>query len=226
MLSRRARSWQPPQTLLPLEQAARGRMGAGREPLPQPSPRGRGETALTAWRRKTSAASPPPRSRGRRHRPRAHGGRSAGGRSAGRCRPRRPWGPGRRNRGGEAGERDRAGAHRARLERDVEVAADQPFGAKLRRGLADHEHFGMGGRIGELARAIAGARDHRSGANERGADRRLAARFGRPRLGEGEAHRIAVPVALVARHDDGSAPASPRSAAKRRFSLAAGRVRA
>ena len=91
----------------------------------------------------------------------------------------------------QAGERDRAGAHRAWLERHIKIAADQPFGAKPGRGLADDQHFRMRGRIGEFAGAVSGARDHGAFANKRGADRRFAAQFGRTRLGEGEAHRIA-----------------------------------
>ena len=50
----------------------------------------------------------------------------------------------------------------------------------------------MRGRVGAFARAVAGAGDHGAVANQRGADRRFAASFRRPRLGEGEAHRVAV----------------------------------
>ena len=49
----------------------------------------------------------------------------------------------------------------------------------------------MGGRIGQFARAVAGARDQRPVADNRRADRRFATQLGRPRLGEGEAQRIA-----------------------------------
>ena len=87
----------------------------------------------------------------------------------------------------QAGQGDRAGAHRARLERHIKIAAGEPFGAQSRRGRADDEHFGVRGRIGELARSVPGAGDHAPAADERGADRRLAAQLGRPRLGEGEA---------------------------------------
>ena len=118
--------------------------------------------------------------------------------------------------------RDRAGAHRAGLERHIEVAADEPFGAEFRRSLADDEHFRMRGRIGEFAGAVSGARDHGAVANQRGADRRFAAHFRRPRLGEGEAHRIAA-LALFGQIELLCGP--PVDSAKR-FSLAARGVRA
>src|SRR5271165_5508262 len=91
----------------------------------------------------------------------------------------------------QTSERDRAGAHRARLKRHVKIAADQPFGANFRRGLADDEHFGVRSRIVEFARAVPGARDQGPVANESSADRRFAAQLGRTRLSESEAHRIA-----------------------------------
>ena len=71
---------------------------------------------------------------------------------------------------------DRAGAHRARLERDVEIAVGQPVLAELARAAgAERDHFGVGGRVGVAARAIAGAGDHLAVARQRRADRRLAA---------------------------------------------------
>ena len=91
----------------------------------------------------------------------------------------------------QAGMSDRAGAHRAGLERHVEIAAVQPLGAKSGGGLADDQHFRMRGGIGKLAGPVSGARDHCTVANERRADRGFPAQFSRTRLGEGEAHRIA-----------------------------------
>src|SRR5271166_2475608 len=90
----------------------------------------------------------------------------------------------------QAGKGNRAGAHRAGLERHVKVAADEPVGADRRGGRTDGEKLGVCGRVGELAGAVAGARDNGAVACESGADRRLAARIRRPRLGKGEAHRI------------------------------------
>ena len=209
MLSRRRTFWQPP-AIRAFARRPRG-PGSGSNRMRVPRSGGSRATAqkggggappptpLTAGRRKTSVASPPPRSRGRRRRPPARGGRSAGGRSARRSRRRRPWGP-RRHRGESAqtSERDRAGAHRARLKRHIKIAADEPLRANLRRSLANDEHFSMRGRIGQLARAVSGARDQRPVANDHSADRRFAAQLGRTRLCEGKAHRIA-PVAQVVR---------------------------
>ena len=47
----------------------------------------------------------------------------------------------------EAREGDGRGAHGARLERDVEIAVDEPLAAKLGASLADGEELGMRGRI-------------------------------------------------------------------------------
>src|SRR2546423_14940801 len=44
-------------------------------------------------------------------------------------------------------ERDRAGAHRAGLQREVEVAIDQSPGADGLGGLPERQYFGIGGRI-------------------------------------------------------------------------------
>jgi hypothetical protein len=85
---------------------------------------------------------------------------------------------------------DRAGAHRAGLERHVEVAADKPLGARRRGGFADGENFGVRGRIGPFAGAVSGPGKDDAIARDRRADRRFAARFRRARFGEGDAHRV------------------------------------
>ena len=60
----------------------------------------------------------------------------------------------------DAREHDRARAHRARLERDVERRVEQPPGAQAPRRLAQREHLGVGGRVlAQLALVVAGA-DH------------------------------------------------------------------
>ena len=51
-------------------------------------------------------------------------------------------------------------------------------------------HFGVRGRIGILASAVARARYHDTAARERRADRHFAARFRGARFEEGYAHRI------------------------------------
>jgi hypothetical protein len=55
--------------------------------------------------------------------------------------------------------RDRGGAHRARLERNVKVAAGQPLGPEPGAGLTDRKHLGMGGRVGHV-RACGSRRGH------------------------------------------------------------------
>ena len=62
--------------------------------------------------------------------------------------------------------------------------------AERLRGGADRQHLRMRGRVGVLARAVAGAGDDDAVARDRRADRRLAARLRRARFGEGGAHRI------------------------------------
>ena len=90
----------------------------------------------------------------------------------------------------DAREGDGAGAHRTWLQRDVEVGFAEPLGCELCRSLADHQHLGMGGRIGEFAGAVAGAGDDLAGADDDGADRHFAARGGGLGLGERCAHEI------------------------------------
>jgi 23S rRNA pseudouridine2605 synthase len=91
----------------------------------------------------------------------------------------------------DAGMGDCAGAHRTGFQRHIKIAANKTLGADRRRGLADGEQFGVRRRVGQFAGAVAGAGDHGPVADKPGADRRLAARLGRPRFGEGEAHQIA-----------------------------------
>src|SRR4051812_6777170 len=59
----------------------------------------------------------------------------------------------------EAGERDRARAHRAGFERDVEIAGVEPLVAERARRGADCEHLGMRRGIMVADGAIAGAAD-------------------------------------------------------------------
>ena len=92
--------------------------------------------------------------------PRAHGGRSAAQRTAPRI-DRAALGVGRAViQPSYPRERDRAGAHRAGLQRDIEVAIDQPLAAEACGGLPDREDFGMRGRIAIAQSAVSGRRDH------------------------------------------------------------------
>ena len=59
----------------------------------------------------------------------------------------------------EAGMGDRAGAHGARLERNIEVAAGEAAPAQFFGGAPDCQHLGMGGRIEAPLGLVAGAGD-------------------------------------------------------------------
>jgi len=90
----------------------------------------------------------------------------------------------------QAGKADRRGAHRARFERDVEIAIDKTHGAELRRAGAQHQHLGVCGRIAIGLDPVAGGGENAAPAiDEHGADRHLAARRCRFGLGKGECHR-------------------------------------
>src|SRR4051794_36377128 len=69
-------------------------------------------------------------------------------------------------------DRDRRGAHRARLQRDPQGALVEPRYAELRGGRADRLHFGVRRRIGRPAHRVApfrddfvAERDHRANGN-------------------------------------------------------------
>ena len=80
-----------------------------------------------------------------RHRLPAHGGRLARRRSRTPCSTAPPFAiPGAEIEPPDPRERERGRAHRAWLERHVEIAADQPLRAELRGGFADDEDLGMG----------------------------------------------------------------------------------
>ena len=71
-------------------------------------------------------------------------------------------------------QRDRAGAHRARLQRDIEVAIDQPLAAGDLRGLPDGENLGMRGRIAVGQGAVSGRGDDLVIEHDHAADRHFA----------------------------------------------------
>ena len=66
-------------------------------------------------------------------------------------------------------------AHGARLERDVDLGADQPVGTEPPRGAAQRQEFGMSGRIVRADRLVAGPRQHLAAGDDHGADRHFAA---------------------------------------------------
>ncbi len=70
-----------------------------------------------------------------------------------------------------ARKRDSAGAHRARLKRDIKVAISKAFGTERCGGSTDSGHLGMRGRIAIGKRAIAGAGDDAAIMHNDAADR-------------------------------------------------------
>src|SRR6185437_15585134 len=74
----------------------------------------------------------------------------------------------------DAGKRDRAGAHGAWLERDIEIAIGEPLAGKLFSGLANGQYLGMRGRIAVGKRPVPGCGDHLAVADDDTADRHLA----------------------------------------------------
>ena len=81
-----------------------------------------------------------------------------------------------------------AHAHQARLERDVYVRGGQTVIADNPRGLAEHQHLRMCGRIARRYWLVETARDDRVVNDEHGADRHLAGREREPRLLERSVH--------------------------------------
>lgn len=90
----------------------------------------------------------------------------------------------------QPGETDGGGAHRTGFEGDVKVEIDQAKGAPDFRRSADHQDFGMGGRIEVFAHTVAiGGDDVAFGIGDHGPDRHLAARRSRLGFGERPVHR-------------------------------------
>ena len=93
-----------------------------------------------------------------------------------------------------------AAAHGAGLERDVEVAVDEPLAAERLGRAPDRHHLGMRGRIAVGQSATAGLRDDIAVAHDDAADRHLAGRRRGMRLVEREIHEG------VRRHGPGTSP--------------------
>ena len=149
---------------------------------------GFGRAGVSAARRRTPAAAPPTPRRAGRRRPR-DGGSAAARASTSRTLPAAPalgsLAP-KMTRGTRAST-IAPGAHRARLERHVEDAVEQPPAPERARRLADREHLGVGGRVlAQLALVVAAADRPRPRARSprRPARRRARARA-RPRAGPG-----------------------------------------
>lgn len=78
----------------------------------------------------------------------------------------------------QAREGNRRGAHRAGLERHIEIASGEPFGVQRPAGGANRKQFGVRGRITVAQGAIAGARHDRALPDDDGADRHFASLHG------------------------------------------------
>ena len=83
-------------------------------------------------------------------------------------------------------ERDRPPAHRAGLERDVEICAADTLGALGHAGFTNSEYFRMGRGIVQLPRAVSSASNHLPVEQDRRANRHFAARAGSFGFGEGD----------------------------------------
>jgi NTE family protein len=88
-------------------------------------------------------------------------------------------------------EGNRAGAHRARFERDVEITIADPFRAQLLASHADGEYLGMRCGITELARAVSRRGDEAALVHDGRADRHLTARARRAGLVESGVEPVA-----------------------------------
>lgn len=86
----------------------------------------------------------------------------------------------------DAGEGNGGGAHRARLQRDIEVKTRQPLSAAARAGGADGQNFRMGGRVAQFTRPVARRGDDPPAfrIDNDGADRRLIPIGGGARLAQ------------------------------------------
>jgi len=82
----------------------------------------------------------------------------------------------------DSGKRDGGRAHGAGLERDIEIAIDQPLAADLVGGSTNGENFGVGGRIAIGESAVPGGGNDLAVPHDDAADRHLpgcAGVFGR-----------------------------------------------
>jgi len=88
----------------------------------------------------------------------------------------------------DAGEGDGGRAHGAGLERDIEIAIDEPLAADLFRGGANGENFGMCSRVAVGERPVPGGRDHDAVPHDDAADRHLPGLFSRFGRFQGQIH--------------------------------------
>ena len=89
----------------------------------------------------------------------------------------------------QPGGHRRAGAHRARFERDVQGGVVQSPRSGLGRGLAQGQDLGVAGRVAGGLSLVAGGRDHPIPADHDRSDRHLAGVARSPGLLECQLHR-------------------------------------
>jgi len=89
----------------------------------------------------------------------------------------------------QPGMGDATGAHGARFQRHIEIAAVEPAGAASSERRPDRQHFGMRGGIVERPHAVALGGENGVSIDDHGADRRLAVGGGGFGKLEGEVHR-------------------------------------
>jgi hypothetical protein len=85
---------------------------------------------------------------------------------------------------------ERADAHQTRLERHIDIRSRKPVVADDPRGLADHKHLRMRGRITRRDRLIERTRHDLVVDHQHGADRHLARGQRKPRLFERGIHEL------------------------------------
>lgn len=83
---------------------------------------------------------------------------------------------------------DRTGAHRARLQRDPQVAPVQSGGAETGRSRADRDHLGVSSRIVAGAHRIGSRRNDHAFSRDHGSDRDFARGGSLARQIKGVAH--------------------------------------
>jgi hypothetical protein len=96
------------------------------------------------------------------------------------------------------------GAHRARLQRHIQIAACQPFLYQGGAGSADRQHLGVSSWVMQFACSVTGLRQHPVRANNDSAHGDLAAGTGGARLVKGDLH-------VTAKCHAVSCPPLPRS---------------
>ena len=100
----------------------------------------------------------------------------------------------------EPGQDQRAGAHRAGFERDVDRAAVQSPQAQGRRGLGQGDDLGVGGRVLELLALVVGLGDDAVLVDDHGPDGHVAVLLGHERGIDGHSHVALIDLLLSLIH--------------------------